>query len=98
VVGAVPVQTSGIHLSMFPVPEHTYGLGGAIVRIGAMVQPTAPLRVTPVTAPAAEIVAVASGRVVQTPPVTVTSGTVVYHAPPPFVGIAARVPVAFDIA
>lgn len=77
---------------------HAYELGGAIVRIGATVQPTAPVRVTPVTTPAAEIVAVASGRVVQTHPVTVTSGAVVYPAPPPFVGIAAVVPVSLEIA
>ncbi len=69
-----------------------------MVRIGATVHPTALLRVTPVTTPAAEIVAVASGRVVQTHPVTVTRGAAVYPDPHPFVGIAAVVPVALEIA
>lgn len=68
------------------------------MRTGATVQPTAPVSVTPVTEPAALIVAVAIGRVVQVPPVTETSGAVVYPEPPPFVGIEATVPVAFEIA
>ena len=68
------------------------------MRTGATVQPTAPVSVTPVTEPAALIVAVARGRVVQVPPVTETSGAVVYPEPPPFVGIEATVPVAFEIA
>lgn len=59
------------------------------------------MRVTPVTVPAVEIVAVAVGSVVQPPTapcVTVTSGADVYPAPPPLVGITAAVPVAFAIA
>lgn len=52
------------------------------------------------TTPAAETVAVAVGRVVQVPPVTVTRGGVAaeYPEPPPLVGIVAIVPVLFDIA
>lgn len=58
------------------------------------------MRVTPVTTPAAETVAVAVGRVVQVPPVTVTTGGVAaeYPEPPPLVGIVATVPAVFDIA
>lgn len=45
-----------------------------MVKIGAAIQPTALVRVTPLTTPALEIVAVARGRVVHTHPVTVTRG------------------------
>lgn len=83
---------------MTVAPAVQDNVGGAIVRIGATVHPTAPESVTPVTTPADEIVAVATGRVVQTPPVTVTAGALVYPEPPPFVGIAAAVPVALEIA
>lgn len=47
--------------------------GRAIVSIGATVQATAPVSVTPVTEPDA-IVEVATGFTVQDPPVTVTYG------------------------
>lgn len=70
--GEVPVQTRGIHFLTVPVPAQVPP-GGAIVNIGATVQPTAFASVTPVTTPLATV-AVAVGRVVQVHPVTVTVG------------------------
>lgn len=70
-------------------------VGAATVSIGAVVQ--FPLvRIILVTIPAVEIVAVAVGRVVHVPPVTVTTGAMVYPEPP--LVIVAIVPAAFDTA
>lgn len=73
--GISPVQALAIHFFTSP-PAHECPPGGAIVRVGATLHPTAPARVTPVTTPD-ETVAVAMGRVVHTHPVTVTIGAVV---------------------
>jgi hypothetical protein len=80
-----------------PVQVAAEGDGGAIVRIGATVHPTAPDSVTLVTTPPV-IVAVAVGLVAQTHPVTVTTGTEVYPDPPAFVGIVAVAPETSDTA
>lgn len=74
----------------------TVSVGAEMARIGATVQLTAPKRVRELMEPLVLIVAVAVGRVVQVPPVTVTVGTDVYPAHPSV--IFANVPAIFDSA
>lgn len=71
-------------------------VGALRVRTGATVQLTAQKRVREFTEPLVLIVAVAVGRVVHVPPVTVTVGAAVYPAHPSV--IFAKVPAILDSA
>lgn len=71
-------------------------VGAVTVRIGATLQLTAPNKVRELREPLVLIVAVAVGRVVHVPPVTVTVGALVYPAHPSV--IFAKVPAKFDSA